>query len=587
MAFQQHHPFFVLGRRVLLVLASGIFLGTVFVARCQDYERIAPKTPPTSPPSQGLTVPLPSEQGSDAILVSSLKGVVLLSDVKRFRSSGFDGVSGVRIEQLTQFKDARIEPVIEPYLGQPVTLLRLQQLCRDVVVFYRKHDRPIVDVVIPEGQDITLGVVQIVVIEGHLGDVSVTGNRWFETDGLRSLVRIRRGDPIGEKALMQDIDWINANPFLHVDPSIARGGKVGETDLILETKDRFPARFFTGYEDSGNDLTGDERFLFGFNWGDAFLQGHQMNYQFTADSAFEKMTAHSGSYVIPLPWRHTFNVFGSYAKMKGDITDPLFNLTGFSWQASARYGIPLAPIERLKHELSLGFDFKQSNNDLEFGEVSVSGATTEIYQGSLAYHAQYPDPWGETSLDNLAVWSPGRWSDRNRDAIFGTVRAFSSAEYTYDRISLERRTRLPAGLSCIMRGTYQWADNNLLGSEQLGLGGYSTVRGYDEREANGDEGYLTSIELRSPSINPGALIGSKAWNDHAQALVFWDYGCVSNHSLLGGEDPNVLMSSVGPGLRYEITPYLSARFDYGFQLYRTDIAHRGTSRAHLGVVIAY
>jgi len=67
---------------------------------------------------------------------------------------------------------------------------------------------------------------------------------------------------------------------------------------------------------------------------------------------------------------------------------------GVSWQFSPRYTIPLrrAP-ENMNHEIEFGFDFKSSNNNLEFGEpistmsrpTSISGAwvTTPCASGRL------------------------------------------------------------------------------------------------------------------------------------------------------------------------------------------------------------
>ncbi|MBI4026248.1 MAG: hypothetical protein HY360_14775 [Verrucomicrobia bacterium] len=69
--------------------------------------------------------------------------------------------------------------------------------------------------------------------------------------------------------------------------------------------------------------------------------------------------------------------------------------------------------------------------------------------------------------------------------------------------------------------------------------------------------------------------------------MFWDYGSAENFRLLTGEDPHVPLSSVGPGMRYSITPYLSVRADYGFQLYDTGANMRSNSRWHIGAVLSY
>src|SRR5262249_40509221 len=91
-------------------------------------------------------------------------------------------------------------------------------------------------------------------------------------------------------------------------------------------------------------------------------------------------------------------------------------------------------------------------------------------------------------------------------------------------------TRLPLNATWVMRLTGQTSDTNLIPSEQLGAGGDDTVRGYDERAANGSVGFLASQELRSPAfalLNPARPdSGPSEWDDAFQILAFWDYGYV-------------------------------------------------------------
>jgi hemolysin activation/secretion protein len=449
-------------------------------------------------------------------------------------------------------------------------------MVRDIVVYYRENDRPVVDVIVPE-QDITTGVVQLIVLEGRLGEIRVEGNEWFSSRFLADQVRMEPGDIFDEGELRDDLRWVNNNPFRDVNFIYTPGKERGTADLVLQTEDRFPVRFFAGYEDSGNDLTDDSRYFAGFNWGDALLLDHQMNYQYTTNPDGKKLRAHSGSYIMPLPWRHTWTFFGSYVETKADVPAP-FNLEGVSWQASTRYAVPLRDIGPYRHEWTGGFDFKQTNNNLEFGGIAVVNTPTEICQWVVGYDASMQDAWGGTTAGIQSFISPGGWTEKNRTANFQTLRAFANDEYVYTVASLDRVTRLPEDFTLGTRFKYQFANANLLPSEQFGLGGYQTVRGYDEREANGDGGYLVSLEVRTPpvSISDGTI------PDQLQFLAFWDYGCTFNRTLLPGEDPN----SVGPGVRYVITPYFSFRFDYGFQLYQA-VAGRHGSRGHIGAVLSY
>ncbi len=556
----------------------------------QEFERIAPKVPEKKEEPASLPETVPPENDDEKILVEKLSGLIFIKSMDQIQKNGISGVEDiiiVRSKELEILQTPAFKERMRPFLGKPITLKLLSQLRRETVLFYRDHDRPVVNVVVP-GQDITTGVIQLMVIEGVAGKIHVEGNQWFDSNFLKHTIRLRRGEPIYAKSLLEDINWLNNNPFRHVDPVLTPGEERGQTDIVLKTKDRVPFRFYAGYEDSGNELTGDERFFTGFNWGDAFSADHQMNYQFTGDPHFNKLTAHSGSYIIPLSWHHRLSFFGSHAETTADVDRGRFYLRGASWQASTRYSIMLPLTDIYTHEAVFGFDFKQSNNNLDFNGGLIFNRTTDILQWTAGYSSGLKDPFGNTTFGINIFYSPGYLTDRNTDLNFRTSRAFARAGYVYGRTALERVTKLPWDCAWLIKATHQFSPSGtLLGSEQFGIGGYNTVRGYDEREANGDEGYLFSTEIRSPPISPGSLLGFKNANDQFQILGFWDYGVTENRILLQGEDPSVILSGIGPGIRYSITPYLSLRADYGYQLKDSGNNLRHNSRWHVGIVLSY
>jgi hemolysin activation/secretion protein len=319
----------------------------------------------------------------------------------------------------------------------------------------------------------------------------------------------------------------------------------------------------------------------GFNWGDAFGLGHQLNYQFTASPDVEKMVAHSGSYVVPLPWRHTLTVFGSHAKSQPDI--PLFNLEGVSWQVGLRYRVPLTSWHEVEHGFTAGLDFKRSDNNLAFGGVSVFSQSVDVAQLVFGYDASLVDRLGSTSLGLTVFLSPGGIGGLNDDSDYTSARADAEARYAYARLTLERTTKLPAAFAWVVRGEAQIASTNLLGSEQLGFGGASSLRGYDEREANGDAGFILVNELRGPSFSV-----IKGLSDQLTPLVFVDAGVAVLDQLLPGEDRNRELLSTGVGLRYSLATNVVARADYGWQLRDSGISPTGdNSRMHVSVTVAW
>jgi hemolysin activation/secretion protein len=559
----------------------------------ESFAPIAPKQPEKT--GQGKVVneaaPPLSSHTNDEVLVDRLKGIFLLSDPKQVQPGGVTGQRAVEPGDVALAKDPDFEPVVKPYLDQPVTMKSLAGLSRSIVAFFREHDRPVVNVFIP-GQSITSGFVQVVVVISRVEKIDATGARYFSNSLLKAQVHLRPEEPIRGGEMKSNLNWINRNPFLQSDLLMAPGDAPGTTDLLLRTQDRFPLRVYAGVEDSGNQFTGEERYLTGFNYGNLFGVGQQLSYQFTSGDDVNKFTAHSGTYVIPLPWQHQLTFFGSYANSSANL-GPDLSSGGVNWQVSGRYEVPLPGAGHFTESLTGGFDFKRSNNNLIFGVASVSNVFTDVDQFVLSYQAGYQDEYGSTSAGATGFYSPGGLSNNDDDADYQATRGGARSNYLYGQFTLNRVTRLPFGFNWTVRSELQESSANLLPSEQLGMGGYETVRGYDERVANGDDGFLVSTEVATPPVSIAQMFGDQKIKDQLQFLAFADYGGTSLHHVTPADvDPSSNLLGVGPGIRYVINPYLSIRFDYGFQLIKADYANTGFdthhhSRADFGLVVSY
>jgi hemolysin activation/secretion protein len=574
------------------LIRGAVVLGGIFAAaalHAQTYEQVAPKTPPVSPaPGLPDTAASPArvKAAGEQLIVPTLRGLVFLADRAALNVQGRD-VSGLHVEGEPLLETAEFRALADAYLGQPLTIDGLDRLTREVVFYFRRHGRPVVDVLAPE-QQVANGTVQILVVEGRLGEVRVEGNRWFSSEQIRSAIRGRTGGVIEGAPLLEDLAWLNENAFREIDLVFMRGRNSGDTDIVLRTRDRRPVRGYAGYEDSGNELTGRDRLFAGVNLGNAFGNGQQFNYQLTGSTDWKKLVAHSASYVVPLPqWRHTLTLFGSYAESRPDLADPVFALRGRSAQLSARYRVPLPARNMWTGAVTWGADFKRSNNNLSFGGSEVFAQETDVIQALATLAGSHLDKRGAWSAQLALALSPGGIGSANGDAAYAAARALARPDYAYARLTLDRRTKLPGGATWVAWGIAQLATSNLLGSEQLGLGGAGGLRGYDEREANGDDGFIVVNELHGPPLHLTRAAGAGPASDGLDPLLFFDYGRVRSHERLPGEPSSLELSSVGVGARYQFGTALSARFDYGWQLKASGLSSSGrSSRAHVSVTIS-
>jgi hemolysin activation/secretion protein len=570
-------------RSMLLAVGLLAMLSTDRSAVAQDFQRVAPSqpTPPAPGPRPAVPEPAPPEPigpRSGVPFLAKLAGLALIDNPAEIRTGG---VSVVGIDAGKTHDGLLADPALAgqlaPFLDKPVSLDVLNEIARRIVLFYRANNHPLVDVRVPQ-QKVSSGTVQILVTEFRAGTVTAAGNKWFSSDQLLNALEVNPGDPIDNARLVRDVDWLNLNPFRQSDIVYRRGVAPGTTDIVLQTEDRLPLRVYAGYDNSGNVATGHDRWRIGFNWGDAFWSGQQLSYQLTTSDNFwhsretingtrqdPNFVSHSLTWTVPLPWRDRIELFGVYQESVPNLAD--FTAQGVSGQASLRYIPTLAKLGTATQDLQFGYDFKVSNNNLEFGGVSLNkgGIETDIHQFVATYALTLPDTFGSTSGSATLTWSPGNLSPGNNNAAFRASSTFARANYTYGLIELDRTTKLPEDLSLVARARGQLASTSLLPSEQLGLGGASFLRGYDDYIASGDRGVLLSLELRSPVWK---LMGEDAF----QLLSFFDYGSVHNQHVPIDPTTNLPgskgteLASTGLGLRYTLNDYVDLRLDYGFQL---------------------
>lgn len=573
-------------RLLLLVAISSVCDGPHGLGQASplDFERVAPKPPLQAERAAVIPRAEDPDVGDDTPVMANLKGIVLLSDASKLRPGGRAGITGVLSEGTELMSSPKLASRLSVFLGKPATFGELQRVCAEIVRFYREGNHPVVDAQLRE-QDVTSGVLQILVIEGRAGRTLAEGQHWFPERRLIAGMRSRQGESIDSRRLLDDINWLNRNPFRRSDLLFRKGESVGETDLVLKTTDRFPFRPYLGYDNWGTKLTGNHRLQAGFNWGNAFALDHIISYQFSTAPDPNVFNAHAGVWTIPLPWRHVLEFYGSTARSQPQGLD--VDLEAKSVQLGVLYTVPLPNLHGIKHDLSLGAEFKQSNNNLLFGGTSIFNSDTEIAQVRLSYQARYVDSKGATLIQASAFYSPGGITSGNTDSAFKQERAFADADYVYGRLTLQRTQNLPWKLSLMATIGGQLASGNLLASEQFSLGGATTIRGYEEGIVNGDSGWFGSIELYSPPTTVLSRFRPGTFEDELKLLAFFDFGGVSNVDLLPGEDRYSGVAGVGVGLRYRVNTWMSVRFDYAWPIQQIGGTETKDSRAYVSVTLSY
>ncbi len=529
------------------------------------------------------------EKPSPQVILPRLRAIALLGSYSLLQEIDLKKIEGISIDPTIHLpgKKQKLISKILPFLNEPLTQSSLEEIRKRICHYYQKNHHPIVTVIVPQ-QEVSAGVIQIVIIEGKVGTIEAKGNHWTSGKKFLQSLQVKKGDRIDTLKLMEDLAWLNRTPFHQSDLIFAPGEKSTETDLTLTTQDRFPLLVYAGADNTGNQLTGNARIYTGFSWDHAFGLDQTLSYQFTASGDFDSLIAHSASYLMRLPWRHECKLFGGYAWVESNFQNvnipmPIL-MHGFSSQISGRYIIPLQPTYgNILQRVECGYDYKKTNNALEFDEFIFSQNHPEINQFTCAYFLDHTFGAHKLFFGIEAFASPLKITSEQKNRYYQEINPFAKAHYVYGKTHLWAHFSLPKKMMIITRLEGQISNTSLLPSEQFGLGGYDSVRGYREREINADNAILANFEIHAPKIS-----FKSGKQNHLAFLSFIDYGYGQEHRTVPGFKKRYHLLGAGPGVRYQCSQYISARADLGFQVIKSSVGNdRHVCRFHGGATFSY
>jgi len=252
-----------------------------------------------------------------------------------------------------------------------------------------------------------------------------------------------------------------------------------------------------------------------------------------------------------------------------------------------RYQIQHPPKEasRYRHSTTLGFDWKESNSDLYFGGRNVNNTSLQIFQMLFQHTLTRLDAWGATQLTLGLTVSPGTINSANSDSNFTIARAGSDPTYAYFTGTLERTTRLGHGFAWVTEATGQYASEPLVSSEQFGMGGKNSVRGYEEYEVNADKGLYINNTLRKDKLHLRSFNESEL---NASPFIFWDYAFGERLPTPASTRRGMTLHSIGAGVDLSFGESLSAYGIFGAQLQDSGFSDgRRNNKAHFGLRYEY
>jgi len=469
--------------------------------------------------------------------------------VKGFSFSGNTVISRTELEGLTQ-----------PYVGQTLTLPDLEQVTAKVTEHYRGKGYTLATAYIPQ-QQIPFGVVMIAILEGRIGEISVTGNQHYSTEFIRgSFAQAMEDNVIRNVSLERALLLLNEYPSLKVSAVLEPGATTGSTNVHVKAEDKLPLHATLDFNNYGFNTISRYRVGAGVEVGNVLFDGATLNLNGIMGNHPDQLLFGTGAYSVPIGVHGTKLVFsGSGGMFNVGAELAALGIEGRiqTFDASVNH-----PFIKTRFQSLLG-DFGLAAKNNQLFTLNTKTGDDHIRVLKLGFNYDRLDLSGRTYLSlygfqGLGEALGGMANNDPQATRLGADDRFTKATFNAGRIQ-----SLGHDVLLLLRSSGQGTTRPLVVIEQMLLGGPDSVRGYQLGERFVDEGFTVSAETRIPffpSSMPTAL-------KQTQVGAFIDYGQGRLKNPQPGEIASTSLTGAGVGLQSEL-PYYSTklRFDVGFPL---------------------
>ncbi len=487
----------------------------------------------------------------------------------------------VKITGATIFTAEELKSIYGSYMDKSITFRDLQDIADKIKAMYKKDGYLTTLTYVPE-QQVSEGKVEIVVVEGRLGEVKVEGNGWFSRSVIEKQIHTKKNEVLNVFTLQRDLLRLNQNSDLEVKTVISAGKEPGTTDIVLQVKDKFPYHAGSSVDNQGTRLVG--KYRDGISFRSSNLSG-------LCDSLFVTtiMSATSSgtsmSYVLPVDTRGI--------KIGFDATVFTMKL-GQEYKAADITGVTQVYKPHISGEIYLSEDFQATIN---------SGLEIKSNQKMIQHEKDTEDqlriPYVDFSFSKMDSLLGGGQTSFSPRVSFGTAeflgassrnhpsqtRTGTGGSYFKYEQGLSRVQKMPFESYLSVRTQFQAASNSLPSSEQFQLGGANSVRGYPEGEYVCDFGGTLNVDWVFPTyiipkdwVLPGA---ETPLRQQLQPIIFMDLGGGKVLKVGPGERKDRFLMSIGGGLKYQYSRNLFLRLEWAQRLGDRMTPGQGPSNFHM------
>jgi hemolysin activation/secretion protein len=492
------------------------------------------------------------------------------------QNDGTFTIKGFIIEGTFLFTQEELQRQVKNFVGRGKSAADVEGARDALERFFHEQGYPAMLVNIP-AQSSSDRIFRLDVIENRIGNVLISGNRWFSTEKiLRDIPSILPGKALNLKDLQNETNFANRNPDFKVIPEMQQGKAPETIDIALKVQENLPLHGSLELNNRASHDTTALRLNAALRYDNLWQRDHSISVQYQmSPQKLDEVEVVSASYTQPMFWNHEDKlvVYGVVSNSNTNSAVGYSNL-GKGNVIGTRLIIPLQGSDGFFHSAVTGFDFKDFSETV--GLAGAPGVKTPIqyFPVTAGYSAFLRDNSGMTSFTSgITVIFRGAVSDPRE---FEDKRYKSRGNSIAMTAGVERNQKLPEGFSLLAKVDGQLSDQPLISNEQYVAGGVESVRGYRESEASGDNSLHGVIELAAPELL------KQACKERFSVIpyLFYDIAHLWVRDPLPGQNWFANLQGIGFGLRGALLKNVDFQTDLGFPLRETSLTKAGDAHLH-------
>ncbi len=449
--------------------------------------------------------------------------------------------------------EGEIETAVDPYLGPGQTRETVEKARAALEKVYRDKGFQSVVVEIPP-QSVADTVIRLHVIEAPIGRLRVTGSRYYDLARLKGeFPSLKEGQVANFTATQTELSDANRLADRQVSPVVRAGVAPGTVDVDLKVSDTLPLHASVELDNDHSADTTPLRLNATIHYDNLWQLGHSASFTYAVapeDPAQQQVFA--GSYLAPLwstPW--SLLAYG-YDSNSNVATLGGVDVLGKGYVVGVRGVDQLPRLGDFSQSLSLGIDFKHfDQNVFVAGQKTV--APIEYWPLAASWTLTRQDNHGDLKVTTSLTANIRGLGGNTFE--FQYARQFARPNFLHLNLDIAATQNLWRGMQLAERFSGQVSDYGLVSSEQFAAGGLTSVRGYLQAEAIGDQGFTGGVEVRSPVLATYIPYVGRSFQD-LRLYAFADGGVVNVIAPLQDQTEEFDLASTGLGLRLQLLRYL-------------------------------